>query len=124
MIAVATNIPYHQESGLERDACLQAAARGALRSSPYRPLWNLPCKVTEGMVVVSGIVPSFYLKQMAQTLLLALDGIRGVQNLLVVSEHRHFGQQPGIAVDPSSGWFCDSRREENGQCEPMVAVAG
>jgi len=70
----------------EQDSGLQAAAVASLRSSPYRPLWHLHCKVREGVVVVSGVVPSFYLKQMAQTVLQALDRINGVENLLVVAE--------------------------------------
>jgi hypothetical protein len=37
------------------------------------------------VVVVHGIIPSYYLKQMAQTVVLRLDGIHSVRNLVEVS---------------------------------------
>jgi hypothetical protein len=67
-----------------RDDRLRTAALGLLRSSGYRPLRYLDCEVRDGRAVLSGVVPSFYLKQLAQALLLRLGEIQGVNNLLEV----------------------------------------
>jgi hypothetical protein len=66
------------------DDDLRAAALALLRSSAYAALRRLRCEVTEAVVIVRGVLPSYYLKQMAQTILLRLDGIRGVMNLVEV----------------------------------------
>jgi hypothetical protein len=70
--------------GREEDPDLQEEAQAALRSSHYRPLWHLHCQVQAGVAVLSGIVSSYYLKQMAQTVLLSLKRLNGVENRLVV----------------------------------------
>jgi hypothetical protein len=61
------------------------AATEALRSSGYRPLGGLRCQVCDGVVTVSGVVPSFHLKQLAQAAVLKLAAVRGVRNLVEVS---------------------------------------
>jgi hypothetical protein len=67
-----------------RDDRLQASAITALRASGYRALWNLLCTVRDGVIVVSGTVPSYFLKQKAQQALLALGCGSTVRNLLSV----------------------------------------
>jgi hypothetical protein len=69
---------------LGRDDRLCAAALGLLRSSGYRPLLRLDCEVRDGQAVLSGAVPTFYLKQLAQALLLRLPDLQGVRNLVEV----------------------------------------
>jgi hypothetical protein len=44
----------------------------------------LRCEVTEAVVVVQGVVPSYFLKQMAQAVVQRLGGIRGLRNLVEV----------------------------------------
>lgn len=66
------------------DDRLRAAALALLRCSGYRPLARLNCEVRDGRAVLTGVVPSFYLKQLAQELLLRLEELRGVLNLLEV----------------------------------------
>jgi len=68
----------------EQDADLRASALRSLQASGYRSLWLLHCEVVEGIVVLSGVVSSFYLKQMAQALVLKLDASKGVQNQIKV----------------------------------------
>jgi hypothetical protein len=68
----------------EQDADLQASALHYLQSSGYRSLWLLHCEVVEGVVILSGVVSSFYLKQMAQALVQRMDTIKGVQNRIKV----------------------------------------
>jgi len=52
-----------------------AAANACLRSSAYPPLRGVRCTVDGGAVVLSGSVPSFYLKQLAQEMVRKLDGV-------------------------------------------------
>lgn len=61
--------------------------RDALRATGY--FVSVPCDVTvhvspEGNVSLCGIVPSYYLKQKAQVAAMSVDGVRLLQNDLVV----------------------------------------
>jgi hypothetical protein len=66
------------------DDGLRIAALKLLQSSGYTVLRRLRCEVTDGVVIVHGILPSYYLKQVAQTIVLRLEGIEGVMNLVEV----------------------------------------
>jgi hypothetical protein len=66
------------------DDNLHAAARKILQSSGYSALAALQCEVTEAAIVVHGVLPSYYLKQMAQVVISRLDGVRAVTNLVEV----------------------------------------
>jgi osmotically-inducible protein OsmY len=57
----------------------------ALRDTGYAPLRGIQCDVSDGVVELTGVVPSFYVKQLAQTAVLRLDQIRGVNNRLRVA---------------------------------------
>lgn len=63
-----------------------AVVMAALRSTGYRLLANLQCEVQDGIVKLSGSVPSFFLKQMAQSVVLRLDQVKRVENSLEVRE--------------------------------------
>ena len=55
-----------------------------LRSSGYPLLGRLACEVADGVVTLSGDVPTFHLKQVAQAVLLQVGAVRRVRNRLVV----------------------------------------
>jgi hypothetical protein len=57
-----------------RDEELRYAAGAALRASDYRCLRTLECRAEGGVVMVSGVVPSFHLKQLAQATHPGLSG--------------------------------------------------
>ena len=62
-------------------------ARRALKSSGYRALSRLTCDVVDGdTVVLSGVVPSFHMKQMAQAVILRLQVASRIENRVVVQE--------------------------------------
>jgi hypothetical protein len=87
MSSLATKVATSGSTGgpsLGRDDRLCTAALGLLRSSGYRPLARLDCEVRDGRAILSGVVPTFYLKQVAQTLLLRLGEVQGVKNLVEV----------------------------------------
>ena len=71
------------------DDGLRTAALKLLQSSGFAALRRLRCEVTEAVVTVHGVVPSYYLKQIAQTAILRLHGIRSVRNLVEVRQGNH-----------------------------------
>ncbi len=54
------------------------------RRSPYLPLRAIECRLDDGVLVLRGSVPTYYLKQLAQTIGRSLKGIRLVVNELRV----------------------------------------
>ena len=66
------------------DDGLRIAALKLFQSSNYTTLRRLRCEVIDAVVIVHGIVPSYYLKQVAQTIVLRLEGIEGVMNMVEV----------------------------------------
>jgi hypothetical protein len=66
------------------DTRLRLAALQLLHASNYATLRRLQCEVAEAVVSVHGVVPSYYLKQMAQTVIQQLDAIQGIKNLVEV----------------------------------------
>ncbi len=76
----------HSEAGAEADNLLRKAVISRLGTSGYPALGDLKCEVLGGGVVVSGAVPSFFLKQMAQTVILQLGNVKGVKNQLEVGK--------------------------------------
>jgi osmotically-inducible protein OsmY len=68
-----------------RDRSIRDDVNRALRETGYAPLRGVECEVLDGVVELTGVVPSFYVKQLAQTAVLRLDQIRGVNNRLRVA---------------------------------------
>lgn len=80
-MAIAAQSPFPLKDLLERIE----AAQIALRKAPYGGLKAADCHLADGHLVLSGSVPSFFLKQMAQTLMLqVLDSTIQVDNRLEV----------------------------------------
>ncbi len=71
----------------ECDRRIVAAASARLRACGYRVLANLQCESRDGVVSIKGVVPSFYLKQVAQALLKGIAEVREVRNLVDVTPH-------------------------------------
>jgi osmotically-inducible protein OsmY len=70
-----------------RQAQSQGIVEGAenrLRCNPYLALKNVSCEYREGVLTLRGCLPSYYLKQMAQTAVAHLDGVRQVVNEIEV----------------------------------------
>lgn len=85
MIAIANELAAEELRAVTHDRQVQAAATAALGSSKYNALRKLKCRVCEGVVEISGTVASFYLKQLAQTLVMHMEGVAGIRNLVEVS---------------------------------------
>jgi hypothetical protein len=69
-----------------RDAIAESAL-GLLRSSPYSALRGVGCTCRDGTLELRGLLPSHYLKQVAQTLVTGLDGVTAVVNRIEVVPH-------------------------------------
>ena len=74
-----------QELGRAKEAqVVQSQAQSRLRKSGYHQLQLISCEFHEGVLTLRGRVSSFYLKQLAQTLINQLDGVGEVNNRLEV----------------------------------------
>ncbi len=73
----------HDFQPCEDDPASLVVAR--LRRSGYPFLWGVKCEVREGVAVLSGTVPTFHLKQLAQELASHTPGVRQIQNCLHVT---------------------------------------
>jgi osmotically-inducible protein OsmY len=70
-------------SNSPRPSTSQAIAEGAenrLRCNSYLALKNVRCECHEGVLVLRGCLPTYYLKQMAQTAVAAIEGVRQIVN--------------------------------------------
>ena len=68
----------------DRDRCLQQRVRKTLRGTGYAALQRIDCRVENGVVELLGEVPSFYCKQVAQAVVVAISQIQHVENRLRV----------------------------------------
>jgi osmotically-inducible protein OsmY len=62
------------------DHYLAERVERALRATGYGPLRGIEVSVHARLVILGGRVPSYYLKQVAQTTALAVPGVRQVRN--------------------------------------------
>lgn len=72
----------HRPSLPPHDAAAVAAAR--LRGSPYMALRDVACEMRGSVLTLRGRVSSYYLKQLAQTLLQGIAEVLSVDNQLDV----------------------------------------
>jgi hypothetical protein len=72
------------ESSFVTTASEVTAVRRALENSPYRSLQRIEVNANEDHIVLRGVVGSFYLKQLAQTLALKSMGRVAISNCLEV----------------------------------------
>ena len=85
MLTASSNSYGVQQHGLEPvDDGLRIAALELFQSSGYTALRRLRCEVTDAVVIVHGVLPSYYLKQVAQTIIQRLEGVQSVMNLVEV----------------------------------------
>ena len=76
-------------TGDQRDAAARrskiiAAAEGRLRASPYLSLRTIYCEFHEGMLILRGSLPTYYMKQQAQAAVADVEGVGRVFNQIEV----------------------------------------
>ena len=69
-------------------------ARHRIQRSAYLPLRSLSCDYLQGVLTIRGQVPTYYLKQLAQSLVSTVEGIQEVQNLVDVVLPGSLPRQP------------------------------
>jgi hypothetical protein len=82
---VLRNIPATFVSWGEKEVMMQRTIK-LLSRSPYAELRRVACEFHEGLLVLRGRVSSFYMKQLAQTAFLEMDGIDEICNQIEVAE--------------------------------------
>ena len=63
---------------------LEDVAESRLRGHPYLALRNISCDYHDGLLVLRGYVPTYYLKQMAQEVVAQLEGVEHIENRIQV----------------------------------------
>lgn len=69
---------------------VQARAQARLRACPYREVRKTTCLFHKGVLHLRGDVSSFYMKQIAQTVLMNVEGVKHIVNTI----HVHTADQP------------------------------
>jgi hypothetical protein len=59
-------------------------AERCLRRHPYRALKNISCDWFDGVLVLRGCLPTYYLKQIAQEAVASLEGVERIDNQIQV----------------------------------------
>ncbi|HTU23560.1 MAG TPA: BON domain-containing protein [Gemmataceae bacterium] len=80
--ALQATVPLLVQSLLDQD--LAERVERALRATGYGPLRFVEVSVQAQLVILAGRVPSYYLKQIAQTAVQAVPGTHQVRNDLEV----------------------------------------
>jgi osmotically-inducible protein OsmY len=75
-----------RDTGLAKEKeVVEAGAQSRLRASGYCQLHLVSCEFHEGVLTLRGQVSTFFLKQVAQTLIRDLDGVGEINNRLEVA---------------------------------------
>lgn len=70
-------------------------AQKSLRATGHAELREVHCRISAGIIVLRGTVGSYYLKQLAQAVVVQVDGVLAVANAIDVV--------PGAATRPANG---------------------
>ena len=65
-------------------ASMKELAERRLHSSPYLALRGISCDCLDGVLVLRGCLPTYYLKQLAQEAVVGLAGFQGIDNQIQV----------------------------------------
>ncbi len=83
-LSVSDNRASSQPPGVGLPPNPADLAQSKLAVSPYLPLRTLTCDSHEGVLALRGQVDTYYLKQMAQTLVRDVPGVEEVNNQVQV----------------------------------------
>jgi osmotically-inducible protein OsmY len=76
-------------AGLASTSRIEEGAESCLHSNSYLALKNVSCQYREGVLTLRGSLPSYYLKQVAQTAVARLDGVQRIVNEIEVVAERY-----------------------------------
>jgi len=72
------------QQDLDSSVDIEEQARVRLQHSPYRAIRRVSCRFDDGVLTLLGQVPTFHHKQLAQTAVAELDGVREIINSIRV----------------------------------------
>ncbi len=84
-VSLLNQVPSPLDNPSVTQPALASAVETELRGSQYLALRHLTCEVHDGTVALYGRVPSYYLKQVAQTNVGQIQGIQHVDNHIQVA---------------------------------------
>ncbi|MBI2826318.1 MAG: BON domain-containing protein [Planctomycetia bacterium] len=79
----------HQNRWSLADCDVARVSQQKLRTSPYLSLRELQCTFHEGVLTLYGRVPTYYLKQLAQTVVARTHGVEELVNQIEVAGPRY-----------------------------------
>lgn len=80
----------NRSSVLAQKEVAEAEAGVRLRQSPYLEVRFVTCEFHEGVLTLRGRVPTYYLKQIAQSLVLRMERVEEINNRVEVESYpRH-----------------------------------
>lgn len=83
--AAATETPLSGDRDAARRTELTERVRDRLRQSGHYAMRTVTCDDEEGTLVLNGRLPSFYYKQLAQEVVLNVEGVTRLVNRIEVS---------------------------------------
>jgi osmotically-inducible protein OsmY len=63
---------------------IQALAQAGLLACPYREVQKIKCLFSNGVMLLRGQVSTFHMKQVAQTILMNIEGVKRIVNSIQV----------------------------------------
>jgi osmotically-inducible protein OsmY len=88
MVALEQSPPYSTE--IAEKTCTKQRldpaelAESHLRSNSYLALKNISCEYQEGVLILKGYLPTYYLKQVAQAVVAPTEGVDRILNQIEV----------------------------------------
>jgi BON domain len=113
--------PRTGASGPKRSESVKQLAGACLTQSGYLALRSISCDLIEGVLHLRGRVPSHYLKQVAQSLVLELKGVRGVVNQIEVVAPAHHAPEHKSRLECNSFVVSQVAYSTFGKAEPHPA---
>ena len=78
------NVPERERSAPLPEGRIKDLAECRLQRHPYLALKRLSCDFRNGTLLLSGCVPSYFLKQVAQTAVADVEGVKWIDNQITV----------------------------------------
>jgi osmotically-inducible protein OsmY len=77
-------LPLQAQQHPQTPPSVSERAESELRRNAYVALKNIACEYREGVLILSGCLPTYYLKQLAQEAVAGIDGVAFVENRIEV----------------------------------------
>lgn len=83
-VAGSSTPPVDAAADTEEAADIEEFAKIRLQHSPYRAIRRIRCSFQDGVLTLHGQVPTYHYKQLAQTAICDIPGVRQIVNAIDV----------------------------------------